>query len=48
MNPGRYPEPAISRLYENDRGHYKLHLEQSRLWFDMGLVTDAKSLDWGW
>ena len=46
MNPGRYPEPSISRLYENDRGHYKLHLEQSRLWFDMGLVTDAKSLDW--
>ncbi|MBT5927177.1 MAG: VCBS repeat-containing protein [Verrucomicrobia bacterium] len=45
MNPGRYPEPAISRLYENENGFFKLNLDQSRAWFDLGLVTDAKSLD---
>ena len=46
MNPGRYPEPAISRLYRNDNGFFKLNLDQSRAWYGMGLVTDAKSLDW--
>ncbi len=46
MNPGRYPEAAISRLYQNQNGTFKLNLEQSRAWFDMGLVTDAESMDW--
>jgi hypothetical protein len=46
MNAGRYPEPAISRLYRNDQGRFKLDLDQSRAWFSMGLVTDAISVDW--
>lgn len=46
MNAGRYPEPAISRLYRNDQGRFKLDLDQSRAWYSMGLVTDAKPLDW--
>lgn len=46
MNAGRYPEAAISRMYRNDKGRFKLDLAQSRAWFSMGLVTDAKSMDW--
>jgi len=46
MNAGRYPEPAISRMYRNEKGRFKLDLDQSRAWYEMGLVTDAKPLDW--
>ena len=46
MNAGRYPEPAISRIYQNEKGRFKLDLDQSRAWYEMGLVTDAKPMDW--
>ncbi len=45
MNAGRYPAPAISRLYRNHQDYFRLDLSQSRDWFSMGLVTDAHAID---
>ena len=45
VNPGRYPAPAISRLYENIRGEYRLDLERSRSFVDVGLVRGTVASD---
>ena len=45
VNPGRYPEPAISRLYRNDRGRFRLDLDNSRSFVDLGLVSGALASD---
>ena len=37
--PGRYPEPASSRLFRNDRGFFKLAVEESRTWDRVGMVS---------
>ncbi len=39
--PGRYPEPAISRLYRNEGGRFRLDLENSRQFASAGLVNGA-------
>lgn len=46
VNPGRYPFPAISRIYENQNGTFKLDLESSRSFVDVGLVSGAVASDW--
>ncbi len=45
VRPGRYPEPAISRWYRNDGGRFRLDLEASRDFVDVGLVSGATSSD---
>jgi len=45
VNPGRYPEPAISRLYRNDRGRFRLDLDNSRAFVDLGMVSGAIASD---
>lgn len=39
--PGRYPEPASSRLFVNRDGHFELDRENTALLEDVGLVTGA-------
>lgn len=45
LNPGRYPEPSISRLYTNEGGRFELDLENSRSFVDAGLVSGAVAAD---
>jgi hypothetical protein len=39
--PGRYPEPASSRLFRNDQGLFRLDLENSKVFEKLGLVSGA-------
>jgi hypothetical protein len=39
--PGRYPEPASSRLFRNDRGAFQLDLVNSQAFEKIGLVSGA-------
>lgn len=39
--PGRFPEPASSRLYRNDHGRFRLDLENSRRLQNIGMVSGA-------
>ncbi|MEO8428034.1 MAG: VCBS repeat-containing protein, partial [Verrucomicrobiota bacterium] len=39
--PGRYPEPAPSRLYRNEGGRFRLDHENSKLLANAGLVSGA-------
>jgi hypothetical protein len=39
--PGRYPEPASSRIYQNKEGQLQLDEERSRLFKNVGLVNGA-------
>jgi hypothetical protein len=39
--PGRYPEPASSRLYRNENGHFKFDQQHSEPLKDLGLVSGA-------
>jgi len=39
--PGRYPEPASSRIYRNRAGQFQLDEDLSRLLKDVGLVNGA-------
>ncbi len=45
LNPGRYPEPAISRLYTNNSGRFELDLENSRAFVELGMVSGAVASD---
>ena len=45
VRPGRYPEPAISRLYRNEGGRLKLDLEGSRGFVGLGMVSGAVAGD---
>ena len=45
VNPGRYPEPAISRLYRNDGGRFRLDLNNSRSFVELGMVSGAIASD---
>src|SRR5260221_2750010 len=38
---GKYPEPASSRIYRNERGHFALDKENSRVLEKVGLVSGA-------
>src|SRR5207237_2484213 len=39
--PGRYPEPAPSRLYRNEGGRFRLDVENSKRFLSAGLVSGA-------
>ena len=39
--PGRYPEPASSRLFRNDQGVFRLDTANSKLLEEVGLVSGA-------
>ncbi|MCS1407975.1 MAG: hypothetical protein M2R45_01138 [Verrucomicrobia subdivision 3 bacterium] len=45
VRPGRYPEPALSRLYRNEGGRFRLDLENSRRLMDAGLVSGVVATD---
>jgi len=45
FKPGRYPENAVSRLFVNDQGRWRLDEENSALLTEAGLVTDALFAD---
>jgi len=38
---GKYPEPASSRIYRNERGHFALDKQNSRMLEKVGLVSGA-------
>lgn len=39
--PGRYPEPAVSRLFRNDSGTFRLDEGKSKVLANVGLVSGA-------
>ncbi len=41
VNPGRYPEPATSRLYINKGEHFELYDRNTSLFENIGLITGA-------
>jgi len=43
--PGRFPEPASSRLYHNDHGRFRLDVENSRQLQNIGMVSGAVFTD---
>ena len=41
VKPGRYPEPASSRIYHNEKGRFVLDAENSRTLQEIGMVSGA-------